>query len=612
MMRVRSGRRATDDGRAAPLAQALAEKKYVLSALWVLLMLVVAPVGAAHAASGWVWRVPITVHNEADADLNQVQVRVELNVVNFDFARAAEDLRDLRFTEADGVRWLPHWLESYDRAAQRAVVWVKVGHVPAHGTAEIFAYYGNADAHDLSSGFRTFEFFDNFDHGGVGYFEVGSPSTIAQKDQSWETQAPHTLSVVELNLEGYRYWGYYGLADCGGIGLLRSNDLVKWDKQPAPLLNQDGERWPSAHYDGRTLFMVYDRDHCGTSHVALRESTDGRSFSESYTVLVAQEPGVRNQNPHLFWNAADGFYYLYWFRGGEAQGVWQIKARRARAPRELADPASEVVLMEEPYTLAAPNMMLRDGVYYFSTEVNENAWKTKIYVGPTPFGPFEPLPGAIILSNNEACWFQHIFEGVLHGFYCKDTRGDGQGWVLQHRVAELTQRSNERHVDGTFWSGNDDGAWRIETNAVGIVEVAGGVLRGAPGAQLRANLPYDDAKIAEVEICAGEGCSLETVQRVDGYAVLTGGSDVAYDNFRLRKRAVPEPTAQIGRPQVRSAAEQAWFRVGLDVSESGAPLTAPGWASVVGVAVLLICAGLVAGRGAGVALPVAGKPEPTS
>jgi len=536
---------------------------------------VCAPPHVAHAASGWTWRAPIVIRNDADVDLNQHQVRVELNAENFDFGRAAADLRDLRFTADDGVRWLPHWLESYDRAARRAVVWVKLAHAPARGAATIYVYYGNPDAHDLSSGFRTFDFFDDFDHAGVGYFELGEPRTIAEQDLPWETQAPHTLSVVELNRDGYRYWGYYGLADCGGIGLMRSNDLATWEKWPKPLLSGDGERWPSAHFDGHVLYAVYDRDHCGISHVVLHENFS----AQPYIVLVEQESGVRNQNPHLFWNAADGYYYLYWFRGGEEIGMWQIKVRRARAPRDLADPSTEMVLLEEPYTLAAPNMMLHDGVYYLSTEVNENAWKTKIYAGPTPLGPFEPLPGAVVLSNNEACWFQHVFDGVLHGFYCKDTRGDGQGWVLQHRVGDLTQRTTERRVDGTFWSGAESGAWRIET------DVAGGALVGAEGARLSANLPWDDGKIAEV--VGG------VVERSDGRAVLIGKAGVRYDDFRLRRRVDPEPTALVGRAQVRGAATQAWFRVGAGASASGSPRSAPGWPTLIGVVVLIAAAAAV-------------------
>lgn len=537
----------------------------------------------AHAAGAWLYRIPIQITNDNDSDLNGFQVRIDLDASTFDFARAAPDLRDVRFTDDSGARFLPHWTQSIQGAS--ATIWVKVNHVPARKQSIIYLYYGNPSAHDLSSGFRTFEFFDDFDRAGAGYFALGEPATIAAKDQQWETQAPHTLSVVELNRDGYRYWGYYGLADCGGIGLLRSNDLIAWEKMPQPLLNHDGERWPSSHFDGRMLHMVYDRDHCGTSHVVLRSSTDGLAFDADYTVLVAQETGVRNQNPHLFWNATDGYYYLYWFRGGEEQGVWQIKARRARTPRELANPASELILLEEPYTLAAPNMMLRDGVYYLSTEVNENAWKTKIYAGPTPFGPFEPLPGAIVLSNNEACWFQHIFNGVLHGYYCKDTRGDGQGWVLQHRSGALGARETVRRVDGTFWT-TVSGNWRIDTSA------GGGVLRGDSGAVLAMNIPAGDDRLVEVDGGAAD--------IIAGRAQLVGSASVQYDNVRIRKRAQSEPNVAFGRPEVRRSPTQGWFSAGSGVGTSAAPdfaLSSPldMLAGFFGGVVLLLACGTVAG-----------------
>src|SRR5260370_476508 len=59
------------------------------------------------------------------------------------------------------------------------------------------------------------------------YFNLGTPRRILPKHQRWEEdQFPHTLSVVEVNRGGYRYWGWYGLNDGGGIGLARSNDLV--------------------------------------------------------------------------------------------------------------------------------------------------------------------------------------------------------------------------------------------------------------------------------------------------------------------------------------------------------------------------------------------------
>ncbi len=229
---------------------------------------------------------------------------------------------------------------------------------------------------------------------------------------------------------------------------------------PEPLLNKDGERWPAALKVDSTIYMIYDRDHCGMSHLVLRTSTDGLHFSDPYTIIVQREDGIRNQNPALFRDPATGLFHLYWYRGGAEAGFWQIKMRSAETIEGLVDPSSEKVLLDVPYELAAPNMLTVDGVYYLSAEVNENAWKTVIYAGPTPAGPFTLLPDAPQLSDNQACLFQHVFTStVMHGYYCKDT---GAGWVLNYRTADLSQgRSTQRRIDPGVWNAVS-GVWRVE------------------------------------------------------------------------------------------------------------------------------------------------------
>jgi hypothetical protein len=543
-----------------------------------LLLVLAWPGRVAHADGGWLLRMPLTIRNDSDAVLTDHQVRVVLDGASFDFARARADLADLRFTAADGVTAAPHWVESFN--GRSAVIWVKVPRIEARAPVDLYLYFGNAVAADESSGFRTFDFFDDFSRGGAGYFSLGEPRTISVQDQTWETQAPHTLSVVELNQQGFRYWGYYGLADCGGIGVLRSNDLSAWEKAPAPLLRGDGERWPSAQIvDGR-VYLVYDRDHCATSHVVMRVSTDGARFDAPYTTLVAAEPSVRNQNPHLFWNPLDRRFYLYWFRGGAEVGRWQIKARSAATPEGLADPASERVLLDVPYTLAAPNMLFHDGVFYLSTEVNENAWKTKIYAGPTALGPFAPLPGDIVLSNNEACWFQHVFNGALHGFYCKDTRGDGTGWVLQQRVGSLAGRGTSRAIDRTFWTPKT-GDWRIEDSGDG----AGGRLRADAGALIEATIPAGADRIVEAR--GGD------VRVVNGKITLAGAPNVAFDDVRMRKADPGGIVVTLGPAEPRRAPSQAWFDVGARAHAISSAPTSLGLLSLLGPLMLLGGAWLV-------------------
>lgn len=410
------------------------------------------------------------IEYEGTETLMHHQVALPLDCARWDCRR----LPELRVHLRSNGRWVPHWIE-HDAQGNPIAVWVKVPELRPREPLVLTLRFDPRAREDLSEGRRVFEMFDDFGKPGLGYFRFSEPTTIMTRSLPWESEAPHTLSVIELNRDGYRYWGYYGLANCGGIGLARSNDLVRWEKHPAPLLIGDGERWPSVlHVDG-TIYMAHDRDHCGTSHVVLRTSRDGITFDASYRVLVAPEPGVRNQNPHLFRDPSDGRFYLYWFRGGNEAGFWQIRARHAARIEDLADPSSERLLLEAPYELAAPNMMVLNGEYFLSTEVNENAWKTRIYIGNSPLGPFALLPDAPQLSDNQACLFQHIFNGAMHGYICKVI---GTDWVLQHRVADLRAgRMRARMLDRGVWQ--PQGAWRVHTESSATFVSGVGMLRTA-------------------------------------------------------------------------------------------------------------------------------------
>ena len=59
------------------------------------------------------------------------------------------------------------------------------------------------------------------------YLKLTAPRHVLPDAQKWEgDQFPHTMSVLELNRGGFRYWGWYGLNEGRGIGLARSNDLL--------------------------------------------------------------------------------------------------------------------------------------------------------------------------------------------------------------------------------------------------------------------------------------------------------------------------------------------------------------------------------------------------
>jgi hypothetical protein len=81
---------------------------------------------------------------------------VRLDAANFDFASAAADGRDVRFTRRDG-RPIPHEIEAWDAVARKAVLWVKVDSIlPGGRTPSFRIHWGNPAASDASDPARVF------------------------------------------------------------------------------------------------------------------------------------------------------------------------------------------------------------------------------------------------------------------------------------------------------------------------------------------------------------------------------------------------------------------------------------------------------------------------
>ncbi|MCE7002163.1 hypothetical protein LWC34_04875 [Kibdelosporangium philippinense] len=279
------------------------------------------------------------------------------------------------------------------------------------------------------------------------YFPLGPPTTVLTQS-GWETEAPHTLSVVEPGRGGFRYWGYYGLQECGGIGRAWSNDLVNWVKDPVPLFHEHGERWPSVLLIRDEFRMVHTVDYCRDSYIVTRTSRDGLNFTEPAT-LVPPEKGWRNQNPNLFKDPRSGRYYLYWYRGDDTNR-WEIRVKSARSIRGLLNSPAEV-LMSANSTLAAPNVLYYRGTYYLAVEVlRQGIWETNVLTSVFPDRSFREISHNPVLGAGSACLFQHIFQDKLHVYYCKLT---GEVWTVEHRAANLTEFGRGRANGPLHFSG---------------------------------------------------------------------------------------------------------------------------------------------------------------
>ncbi len=433
----------------------------------VFFLVIVSAAVCAQAQTGWfdpawAYRNQLNVQGTGTA-LSAFQVRIALDA-SFDFSKANAAGADMRITTGDGTTAIPFWIEQWTAGASQAIIWARVPSIPAGGTT-LYLYYGNAAAQSASDGNATFDFFDDFESGSgtAGYFSLGAPEAVLPQSAGWETGPPYTLSVVQANSGGFTYWGYYGATGCGGIGLARGNDLSNWTKFGSAPVVANGA-WPSVVYDGSAFSMVYTN--CTSGALVLATSTDGITFTTVKTVV--SKPGFITDNPDLFWNPADGKYYLYWYTTASPAGV---RVRSASTPSGLDNAATETTL---GISDAGPNVVYANGKYYLATQANgPGGIAVQTYSSASPTSGFTLLPGNPILPASSACMMQHVFGTTVHDYYCSNT---GSGWQLLHRTGDVTQTSQSLALDATKWTGIG-AQWQIVSDAQQD-GAAGGVLKG--------------------------------------------------------------------------------------------------------------------------------------
>jgi len=287
------------------------------------------------------------------------------------------------------------------------------------------------------------------------YLQLTTPRHVLPDAQPWEgKEYPHTLSVLEMNRDGFRYWGWYGLNEGAGIGLARSNDLVDWTKYEKNPLWTDA-RWPSVLQNvdrkhPKLLYYAITRGYdTPSSYIVLASSEDGIHVTQQKT-LVAAVPNQRNQNPNLFRDPRSGSFYLTFYRGND-KDHFEIVSRNAAHVQDL-DKAPDKILMQTTETVAAPTLLYlkkapgakkNSGIYYLATEIYphrytdnpEGEWQVKVFFADSPDGNFQPVVGDPILRGQRACLFQHVFNNHFYGFDCHLDSPDH--WELEFTEAPL-------------------------------------------------------------------------------------------------------------------------------------------------------------------------------
>jgi hypothetical protein len=260
----------------------------------------------------------------------------------------------------------------------------------------------------------------------------------------WDDHAVHTLSVVRAERDGFKYWGYYGVDYYNGppekrkAGLVRSNDLVHWEKYAGNPIIDANCRWPFVILTVGTFHLFYEEfNDAMESRIVRLSSRDGIHFSQPEEV-VPLEPGLQNQNPFVFHDPGDKLFYLFYYHGkerGQGDHQWNIDVRKADDPSRFNESADKVILSSTDI-LASPSVMLYRGRYFLTVESFkpgrfDDKWVTRAYESPAIDGVFTETPNSPILRENDACAFQTVVDGKCVVFYSQRYDAEKNYWNVR-------------------------------------------------------------------------------------------------------------------------------------------------------------------------------------
>ncbi|HLW85063.1 MAG TPA: DUF2341 domain-containing protein [Candidatus Sulfotelmatobacter sp.] len=105
----------------------------------------------------------VTVENSEQEDLQDYAVAVTLNRTNFDFAIPSKDGSDLAAWDAATHQPMAAWLESYDPAASKGLLWVKLPNLDAQTSLSFLLTAGRSPgcSPPIFSGYTVFPFFSD-------------------------------------------------------------------------------------------------------------------------------------------------------------------------------------------------------------------------------------------------------------------------------------------------------------------------------------------------------------------------------------------------------------------------------------------------------------------
>jgi hypothetical protein len=143
-------------------------------------LLLGAPPSWADSLHDWRYTATLTLDTtvtgaDVAGDVAHYPLAVALIADRFDFSQAQPDGADIRFSRSEGGALLPHSIELWDRAAGRALVWVKFDLVKGNDrTQSLVMHWGNPKALDASHSEAVFDVKEGF----VGVWHLDDEGSV--------------------------------------------------------------------------------------------------------------------------------------------------------------------------------------------------------------------------------------------------------------------------------------------------------------------------------------------------------------------------------------------------------------------------------------------------
>ena len=345
--------------------------KIVIFVFFTVLVFSIGIVSALSNSGGedWEYYRAITIKENSGNTLNDYQIFVELNKVNFP-TEAKPDGSDIRFTKA--TKELDMWIEEFDINEKTGKIWVKVPNIPANGEVKIRMYYGNEKAGGVSNKDAVMEFFDDFNDGTyTDKWKVAegnwtqSKGTIIQTDKAKKALYAKDVAftdniIVESKLRGYQIgvatrmidslncWAYF-------IDIISKKSVCVSIKSDGNVL-QDSYS-PIFKMDNQTWFIIR-----GTT---LGQSAKAELFDSNWNLLnsaITSYPYMESGNKVGLISTQNGEFD--WFR-----------VRKYTSPEPSTSTSKEYLIQEIPsitLTKSTSSSIIQEGENIIISNMVEN------------------------------------------------------------------------------------------------------------------------------------------------------------------------------------------------------------------------------------------------